>query len=372
MIEPGDLKNKLAEPAMSPANLADLTNASAILKNLADAEKSRVEAAEAQNKSEVLRFWIPVIAPSVTAFALVATLLLQMYQLHTNATSQRAAAEDAAWRETTRDLRVTTGPGVPIALHQLRSFLGSARYGRSARELGVTLLADLSPEAFDILLPDVLRETDWSNVSDLARLARGLDHTWNAMAAKADASKTLVEKLQSQAATSSESESRLQIADEQRQKDDEFVSGVIENLRMTSKGIADFIRMNSKSRPDGELDLKGADFLDTNLSSLNLSRIDLTNGSLQNVDIHDSCICDTVLAGTTLSAARFDNSAWRNTAWWRAGKIDGPLLSYLVARFPFQPRAKYAGDRVLPDEYSTELARLRKVLADTAPQSPSA
>src|SRR6478672_1686260 len=63
MTDTESIRAKLENPA---TNLADLAQISTILRNTTEAEKHRAEIAESKNKSEALRFWIPILAPTIS------------------------------------------------------------------------------------------------------------------------------------------------------------------------------------------------------------------------------------------------------------------------------------------------------------------
>src|SRR5437868_14202573 len=95
------IKDKLVDPAIESGDLAVLKKASSIWKTAAEAESTEREIAHSSTKerTEKVRFWVPILVPLLTAIALIATLLLQMRQYQENVQQAAQSAEENAWRE---------------------------------------------------------------------------------------------------------------------------------------------------------------------------------------------------------------------------------------------------------------------------------
>jgi hypothetical protein len=374
MLDPDGIRRLLKDMNPPVTTLSDLVSMSAIAKNLADADKSALDALDAQRKSEVLRFWIPVLAPTVTAFALIATLAIQMYQIRANAIAQESVAEDVAWRDATKNLTVASGAGIPIGLHQLRPFLKSLKYGRITRELIITLIAETDSASFAIVLPDVLRDTTWTNFADITRLERGLDSAWTrATNARRDAQVAL-DAITAETDRPFGHTDRLRNAQQQLAAAQERQDDIVGNLGATARGIADFIRVMKQTRPNGDLDLRNAGLLDADFSKLELYSVNLSDVILRRVDVSKSCICSTITVDAELSPSSFAESVWTGTAWWRADEVSPALLNYLEHSYPYDSKVRYAGGLATAGEYASALQRLHSKNEErkaSAQQSPT-
>lgn len=369
MIDTGEVERRLQDPAFQATTLPDLVHVSSVLKNLSEVEKQKMERVEAQRKSEVLRFWIPILAPTISAFALVATLAVQINQFNKAAEKERSAAEDLAWREAIKNL---SDKRDPVTLYHLRTFLTSKKYGPNAKELGIVVLTNLPPQAFDIFLQDIVPESDWGEFGAVIRLQRGLNRQWSQIDDDIDAAEATVADLTRKMVQVPVFGSRLPAAEEKRNEAYAGLYDVMENVRMTSRSMADFMRRNASTWPN-RLDLSYTNFLEADLSNLPLTNAVLSNGMIRRGDISGSCLCRMVVDRAELTPASFANSKWANTAWWRAHSISPMLLTYLEQNYPFDSKSSYVGSRPTLEEYRDSIDRLhRKNIDDSTPTPPSA
>jgi len=177
------IKQKLIDPTLDTPDIHALEKASAIV---AEAEKieSEIAASIRAARSESLRFWIPILAPVISALALIGTLLFQIQQHNENLKSQRAADEknanaqrlaneDAQWREVLTLAQGTEGPAGAYALTLMQSFFDSDRYKKQAREVTVVLLAQTAePNVFSDNFAALLERTDWDSFRYLKNISR--------------------------------------------------------------------------------------------------------------------------------------------------------------------------------------------------------
>ena len=361
MTDTEELRARLADPA---TNLADLAQISTIVRNTTEAEKHRAEVAEASNKSEHLRFWIPVLAPMFSVFAVVATLLVQFYQFRQNVRAQQMTAEDAAWRATTSALRATDGPSVPIALHGLRSFFESDRYRRDARELSIYLLGDVTrASAFQIVFPAIARATDWTTVSDLARLSHELNDTWQATEADRVEKDTAISTLSPSSAVPPGLKRDLAAATAARDE-------AAEELRVVTQAAVSFLRSHALDRPAAEVDFRYADLLGGDFAGLTLDNFNLENAWIEHGSIAGTSIKSTVVRNAILQPDKWQESRWDQTAWWRAQQIAPGLLIYLKQRYAYKQGQSYAHDETAnAAEYQHELERLEEANKTASPTS---
>lgn len=401
MNEVDKMREQLGDARMQPTNLADLLSASAALKNAMEVERSRAEIESNSNKSESLRFWVPVLAPVVGAAALVVTLIVQSQQFGVTAKVQRDSAEDAAWREMTKDLREgyretssEVQPGRPdahasniaaivVSLQELQSFFRSQRYGRQAHDLAATMLPMTGSHSLKALYPEFLETSDWESFDDLAKVPNGLAEGWSKANDMNQATIERLQKLQARLAdlrskgkvsapsVQARTKSPLEVNEgwlsaqvDQAQTDERRIERDMMDMedawRVTTNGIADFLRKQANNRPQG----KTLNFRDANLnggdwSSLDLTGLDLTDAIFQNGDLSESCVCSGIVDGATLVPAKFDQSRWNRTAWWRAASISDELLAYLSKRYSFSATAKYPDEKASQSDYDEGVERLR-------------
>jgi len=348
------IRAKLGDPA---TNLADLAQISTILRNTTEAEKHRAEIAESTNKSEALRFWIPILAPTISALALVITLLVQIYQFQQNMEAQRRSAEDGAWRYTAQQLASAypKGPAYPIALHQLESFFSSERYAEPARELSVTLLGHATDaEGFQILFPNLRQSTSWSHLDRLGRLGRMLNKTWDAVEADLkSANKQLAD-----ATTRFPGSARASSLQTQLDMITDSKHEVLAELQLVDDAIANILRSNYKpgvlrriraflpgapeQRPaNAHPDLAGVYFKNTDLTSAQFDGAVMKSTFIDGGNLLDATLVGCDLNDAFLSPDAWKNSRWEHSAWWNAQYVTPNLLTYLKRRFRFQPGMTY-------------------------------
>src|SRR6266851_4677734 len=81
--------------AMQKGDVSELEQLTRVWHSAAEADKFEldVENNRRLSRSESVRFWIPIIAPLVSAAALAITLIVQMYQIRKNIQLQTQAEE---------------------------------------------------------------------------------------------------------------------------------------------------------------------------------------------------------------------------------------------------------------------------------------
>jgi len=334
------IKEKLVNPALEKPDLADLEKAITIWHYAAESEKaeSDIAAAHRLERSESLRFWVPTSAPFITATALIFTLLFQLYQFSENNNVQRKASEDAQWREMLTNAS-TEGPQSGFALSLIKSFLDSERYKTLAREISVYRLGHTeSPDDFQILFPEILKRTDWSNFRDIAKISKSLDFAYHN---GPEVVKT-----------------RFGEGAKQRSKIAERVAGDFDlNLNTVADALIYFLRdpKNALRPSNGDFDLTGADF-----SNHDLSNIDFTNATIEHTVFYD-CVVSGADFG---NVAKYKDNDWKLndwslTAWWRARNITPDLLNFLQEHYKFKKTTKYNSDNTKDEkEYQREVDRL--------------
>src|SRR5205085_5947376 len=181
-----EIKENLIDPALNASDIPTLEKTSAIWYSIAEAEKLEADIITSKRtvRSESLRFWIPILAPLITAAALIGTLIFQIQQsrkntefqiqqFKENAQSQRLANEDTQWREVLAHAKSTEGPESGFALTLIKSFFDSDRYKKQAREIAAVVLGGVQdPSTFNDNFTALLERTNWDNFKDITNIAR--------------------------------------------------------------------------------------------------------------------------------------------------------------------------------------------------------
>jgi uncharacterized protein YjbI with pentapeptide repeats len=367
------VKTKLIDPALETPDIHALEKASAVLRSVAEVEKieSDIAASTRAARSESLRFWIPILAPVVSALALIGTLLFQVQQYkesvrsqraaeEKNAQAQRLANEDGQWREVLTLAKGTQGPEGAYALTLMQSFFDSDRYKRQAREVSVVLLSGIAePNVFSDNFAALLERTDWDNFKHLKNISR-------AQLAYYYKYRKDSERLEDQ---QKRSKAELPVLYE----DPSFLlnaSGT--NVVTASKGLVQFLRASLNSRPANiELDLNGCaiweqdvsnmDFNGANLEMLDMYNSNLSGANLSGAKLYRAYIGYSNVKDADFSGVQASESNWGRTAWWRAKKISPDLLKHLQDKYKFSPEEEYRDDMTKDfSEYQKEVERLTK------------
>jgi hypothetical protein len=344
--------NSVTQSLLNAANAtSDATEKASLIgaiKDLAEAEKLNAEAGKLREETssvqrlahqDARRFTITVLAPSISALAVVLALGVQVYQINKNSTLQREMNEGSSLRETLKLAGSTKATEALTGTLFLTSMLNSPSYGATARSISLNLLVHIAdPTSFEALFSALAASTTLENFSDLSRLSRRL--------------------------TDGLSDSRRKIADQEAEKPTTPSQGKIspklleaslnEEVRMVADSIIAFIRRTPRNGTQ-MLDLRGA----------NLSTQDLRNLNLSNTDISGATFADSTVVGIDLSNVKtFDDSTWSGVEWWRAKNIGSELLEYLKKEYPFNSSSQYTTPQGFqpsnPEDFARDLQRLSK------------
>jgi hypothetical protein len=327
------------------------------LKVISEAEKSSYEAEKTQKdlrhyekdqKRELNKFFIGVIAPLVSAFALVFTLGFQFYQSNQNTRLQLEGAEATEWRALLGKLDSIKNSDLTIPT-TLKSFFDSKRYGKPSREMTSLLLPRVASEkVFQIIFPEFMKRTDWSNFKDLKNLFEGLNEMYDEdqSVIKRDSAAIksflirykagFIQKFRAMNGTDPDSSSLAEIEPpvevaKSLDAENHYSDERLKEIKDVGQAIADFLRKNQKDPSGNPLDLSNCFF-----STVDLSGIDLTKANLQDTwfvscDVKD-CILDSLQFGT---------SYWVSTAWWRAKRMDSTTFETLNQSVPYNSSIAY-------------------------------
>jgi hypothetical protein len=367
------LEGKL-EAAIQVGGLPDVDKLAAALQATAETEKAYLEVEKFRlgARSENLRFWIPVIAPTIGAFALVATLVFQIHQLNVNSELQRAAEQGTELRDVIKAASLPKEM-TPLATNtRLRSFLSaSSPHQQEARDLAVVLLATSpDPAAFDFLLDGLVETTDHlklTNLRDLIRLSGVLREQWENL-------NDYLADLKAQAPPESlaggppmspgpatmfrgpqgpfpptrpfpvpMSPVFAGMTPAQTQK---LLDRFADEIQQVGDTVADLLRNSPESK---NADLTTASFSYDDLADLNLTNANLTKTYIQNSLVKDSNFG---------KVEKFADSDWTGTAWWRAKRMSPQLLAYLKQNYVYDSKSTYYQDSTDASTYTAELTRL--------------
>jgi len=154
------LRDAAAALIREGADASTLESAATVLKDVVESEKVVAETHNIRRNasSEAFRFYVPIIAPLVSALAVVAALVFQTIQFRETSRLQARtvelqdqtvklqakSAEDAAWRETIRTL--TGSPTVINGIAGgtlLGAFLTSGQHVEEARSFALSVLGEV-------------------------------------------------------------------------------------------------------------------------------------------------------------------------------------------------------------------------------------
>ncbi len=352
-----DIRTRLSEPQLPPAEVPMLAQLAGALgataeaeKNQAETEKLRLETANMARlaRSESLRFWIPILAPVISAFALVATLLFQVHQLNENVRIQnentriqsentRIQNEDTQFRSALQVIRMPTGLASLTGTILLKSFLRSEFHREQSREILLSLLsATANPESFRLLFEDLFGQPELSRLPDAVRVSRTLESVRNQ-------SSIAVEKLEKLVRDGVAPSRSKELED---RKND--LATMPSAQAMVGNYIARGLRLPRAA--NSIVELSGANFWEIDLGGIDFRLAELIDTVMQNTNVKDAGLGE---------VSGFEGSSWDYTAWWRARRISPALLAYLEGKYRYKPDMQYLSDSSTRKEYLLEIKRLR-------------
>jgi hypothetical protein len=340
---------------LSPEDLNQLEKASAVAQSSAQIDKLHAEAqkleVEKANllrgvRSEHIRFWIPIIAPFISAIAVIATLLFQMHQFNENSRLTRQTDEGVQFRAAIQSAHLPAGLDAYASQAILTSFLNSETYGAQARAVAISMMAGIgSREGFRNLFYSVFPTITYSNVPELARLSRMVNELLSVVVTdKKRAEEGLANAKKS---TSLPGASVLAVRSAQEQVDhlQSTTEAMQDQAAMIAKSIATALRQKPS---DIQADLSDILFWNADLSGISFGKASLKRADVQNCDVTNADLSE---------VSDFADSTWSYTAWWRAAKLNPALAQYLKANFPFAASTNYFGQAATQAEYDQALIR---------------
>src|ERR1035438_4222722 len=319
----------------------------------AEEQKIRNDLKEFQQteKNQHLKDYIALLSPLFTTIVLAGTLVQQSYQFvqsektkqaqfiqaerdkDAEARRQADAAEDLRWADAIRLLH--TSEKLSPAAVILKSFIKSERYGGPASQTALQLLFKTNdPVVFEDLFNAILDPVTWSNAPQVIELDRTMFSSLAPLWGKSWDSKAR-----------NNNYSKLNKAEQQKR---EFLQNELEFI---SNKLAPVLK---GPRPAGaKVDLR----------SVNLEG-DFDGADFSGAELRGSSLSDSSVKGANFSGVTgYEGVPFASTAWWRAGKVDRPLLEYLIRNFPYEERLRlgYAPASSQAD-YEDGVARLKQSL----------
>lgn len=292
------------------------------------------ETAPQRERSERLREYVSLMTPIVAIVTLAATLGWQSWQFIHSEQDKREAAEDSQWADAVKLISQTSklSPGV-VALNP---FLKSKRYGDSARDTAVQLLANTNDDIFfDSLLGATFVPLSWGKLDYLVRLDRALSVRALPLWSKIFNATTRTNEIKNLDPQETEAYNHLNYALTK-------VCGQIGSLLKQPRPNGLSLDLSATQLFD--CDLRGVDLSNTNIEGIGMRYVDLKNANLENI-------------------TQFNGAYFYGVAWWEATKISPDLRTYLETEFDskYDNSAAYGPllNRFTPQQYAAALDRLK-------------
>jgi hypothetical protein len=346
----------------SVATVGDLKSIAEVCKICSEVEKGRADSRhqERSERTESVRFWVPVGTSFASVLILALTLWAQSRQFRSTAAIQDAtlraqisANEDTSWRESIKifaDKPTLVSSAAGVA--SLEQFMESERHYKDARRLALSLLGQgtFAP-AFKILF-DAAYVSKFTDVEgpqatldelislnrQLTKVRKQLNNMTNAIA---DSHETMVPDSESDPAKPSWVPKEILV-----ERENDLSNEVNTELQIVTSKMIEEIRKGAQTR---DLDLS-----DTQLIVNSLKDIDLSHSKLSNTDLYSIDLTDTDLSEASIDDGLGD---WKWSAWWKAKRISPSLLSSLRKNAAF-PKGKTIFNGSKRAEYDADVKRL--------------
>ena len=350
------IKNAALALVKSDSDATTLQAVATILKYASESEKTLVETRNLTRSTtnEAWRFFVPVIAPLVSAIAVVAALVFQTVQFRETsrlqertveiqqktAEFQAKSAEDSSWREDLRTL--TQSPNVMSGVTGttlLSAYLSSGSHVEEARSIAFTLLGGLNSfNVFSPLFANAMKATpSEKHLEVLANLGSTLRETFYIFVSE---SQQLDPPPTADLPNYTDQHGKVNLNPVFAQDQ------VSRQLQLVCETVASTLRASNKPPPSSQT--RDLTLWDCDMSDVNFSTLGLIKANIQGVSV----------AGADLGKiTEYENSVWTNTAWWRAKRIEKGLLKYLKENYPFSTKGVYYTAETKRD-YDVSLSRL--------------
>lgn len=343
MTTPAELSQALLDTVTERKDHDTVDKIVGAVKTLAETEKLRLEGekfrVEAANMARVAssanrRFFLTVLAPSLSALAVLLALGVQVRQVNQTATLQRETNDATNLREALKLVESKEPREALAGSLFLTSLLRSPNYGLTARAVVISVLANAPDKnTFIILLRALLATSSWNNLTDIVHVGRSID---DARYSLSHPTADVVPTLPTANGTVLDAESS--------DVSDGLCQFLLDHTRPSN------VRLDLQTVPLGYENLSGVNFSGANLThavfiGATLRRTNLAGATVTSADLNNADL-DEVVA--------FESSNWEGTAWWRAKTIGPKLLVYLKTRYPFSSTAAYYAATLSGDDPSTD------------------
>jgi Pentapeptide repeats (8 copies) len=292
-------------------------------------------------RGERLKTWASILVPIVSILALLATVLTQMYQQHSQFLAGRQQAEDTQWRELLATLQGGSSRAISdISLvPRLKTFFNSPIYGSQARDVSKRLMGNLTDEgAFRDIYTAVFPEVQTTKLEDLIDMSRIMFRTNNELNRKCAA---LSQGLD--IPTTFQDPAGWGIC--ANLVPDVAVVGIIKGVNNSAEilntrhaaadsatelsflsaklllGIKQYNKENSKKHVD--------------MSGVNIFRADAKGVDFSGIDISRSGFSYVDFSNAKLTPIKYENVDLFYSNWWDAAEVDQDLLPQLIRyRYP--------------------------------------
>lgn len=347
----------------------EIQAAAGLAKAIAEAQKARADARNQvrQIHLESLKSWSTLLVPIVSLLTLLATIIIQSVQLHSQLESAAHQSEDVQWKDLITSL--SKGPfsyasDITVS-SQLKTFLKSDRYGEQARDLAIRTMGNLTNfGAFEELFNAAVA-TGKEPLKAAPQVERALTLTRRilennchtqavAMSMPSDNYFGICQLSLTQADIDKLGKDTKDPNSVYRLR--QAYMAVWDEMDFTSRFIAEILRTNrapsAKQRAADVIDLSYLSLQGADLSGIDFSAVIMTNTVLDYDEMKDAVV----------TPSKFDGLDLSTTDWWNAKKIDANLLRTLTQnQFPYYGSwiINYPGDtQVAQNYYETRIKEL--------------
>lgn len=341
----------LAGAIEATTDATERASLAAAIKSLAESQKLDAEALKLKedtaniqrlSKADARRFSLTVLAPSLSAIAVVLAVGVQVFQVNRNAEIQRELNEATTLRETLKLAASEKSSEAFAGSLFLTSMLSSVNYGSTVRSISLNILTHTAEaKGFQALFDAIQLTTTSETIRDLARLSEqltgGLSEIRTYISDKASGKQTLM--ILPRGIVPQQIESNLN-----------------EEVKIVGEGILAIVRKTPQSFV-GPLQLQGSNLSSRDVSGMTFPSTDLTGASLASAIVDDADLSKVV---------SIQSSNWEGVEWWRLKAISSESLAYLTKTFPFSPETEYATKSAIKPMSSTDVEVQTKRLASSS------
>jgi hypothetical protein len=349
--------------------------------------KTSAEASRAYSRANAVQFWAGIIAPLATVLVAAGTICYQAYQTHQtlriqtdqlkaqaeqfvkSSDLQRAASEDAQWRDTVKSISFDDPSHAVAGALAMTGFFAMSRHAKDARMFAASLAPMMdNVEAFDDVLTALDDYTTNDNQKDIigvAQKVRGIEWSLFERSSYVHQQPPInpfftfaggvlaINFIESRAKRTQEENLRI---------------GAYEADTVSHALWAIWKRNwpNPKASPEGQdirnVVLENYDFSDARFHNAKFGASLIANAGFKRSSFRGASFDNTQLVtsergkpieevGVLLDEAdlcevtQFDGSDWSGANWWDAKCISPELHSYLLKKFP--PSSKADLDKAL-------------------------